>query len=610
MMLVLLRLSPCSSMLLLQLPTPVVECCPEGTQLVVFQPTTFGKYFLTRRIAIGGMAEIFAAKLYGADGFEKDLVIKQILPQYSRDPEFIQSFVAEAKIAVSLSHANIVAIYELGRVDGTYFIAMELVDGMDVYGLIQASKRHNMPIGVGEALLIVEQVASGLDYAHRRNSATGDALGLVHRDLNPRNVLVSREGDAKILDFGIAKTEAAEQSMPMTRAGMVKGTSGYMSPEQAMGRDVDARTDIYQAGLLLYELLTGEALFWRPDDLQTRELMRAHQITPVSEVVPGLPVDIDPIVLKTLAWRPEERTQSAQELMLKVAQLRMEHFPDASHGTLGRFVRTIQEKEDELIGRQHEEFATPVDIEQIMTRAVEAEGSSETFARVASVQSNRSMMPGSQSLHSSMAPMMAGEAPKKGKGMLVGLVVLLLALGGGGFFAFTQFSKPEPKPATQVAPKPTPPPAPKPAAEPPKPAETPKVAEDAPKKEPEKKPEEATETAEAKPAPAPTPRPRRRRAPAPAPEPVGFAKVDFGTRSCSSRVSVDGSVVARTTPSFGHQIPAGTHLIVISGVRCPPKNYPGSLRRSIPVIRQRVTFKANVHTRIIADFDANKLIQH
>jgi serine/threonine protein kinase len=273
----------------------------------VFQPTTFGKYFLTRRIAVGGMAEVYAAKLYGADGFEKDLVIKQILPQHARDPEFVQSFVAEAKIAVGLSHANIVAIYELGRVDGTYFIAMELVDGLDTFALLEAARRHQVPVPVGSAVRIVEEVAHGLDYAHRRRGPDGAPLGLVHRDLNPRNVLVSRDGDVKILDFGIAKTAPGVADMPKTRAGVVKGTTGYMSPEQAAGREIDARTDIYQAGLLLYELLTGTPVFWTPDEGETRSRMRAHAISAPSAVRREIPPEVDKVVLGALTRDRDRR---------------------------------------------------------------------------------------------------------------------------------------------------------------------------------------------------------------------------------------------------------------------------------------------------------------
>ncbi|MBK8014234.1 MAG: serine/threonine protein kinase [Deltaproteobacteria bacterium] len=304
----------------------------------VFQPTTFGKYFLTRRIAVGGMAEVFHAKLYGADGFEKDIVIKQILPQHAREPEFVQSFVAEAKIAVTLNHANIVGIYELGRVDRTYFIAMEYIDGLDAFMLNQVALRYGERLGVGNALLIVEEVARGLDYAHRKQAPDGSPLGLVHRDLNPRNVLISREGEVKILDFGIAKTEGTIAAMPKTRAGVVKGTTGYMSPEQAMGREIDAKTDIYQAGLLLFELLTGQAMFWRPDDLETRDLMRKHRILPPSALVGDVTPELDQIVLDALARDPNERIGTAAALAARLAQYRLARFPETSHRSLGELV--------------------------------------------------------------------------------------------------------------------------------------------------------------------------------------------------------------------------------------------------------------------------------
>jgi serine/threonine protein kinase len=316
----------------------------------VFQPTTFGNYFLTKRLAVGGMAEVYAAKLYGADGFEKDIVIKQILPQYARDPEFVQSFVAEAKIAVTLSHANIVGIYELGRVGGTYFIAMELVDGLDVFTVIDLARRNTEPVGTGTAAYIVEEVAKGLDYAHRKVGPDGKPLGLVHRDLSPRNVLISREGEVKILDFGIAKTRSELAAMPKTRAGVVKGTSGYMSPEQATGGEVDTRTDVYQAGLLLYELLTGRALFWRPDDEETRDLMRRHQVTPPSVLNGDVEPELDQIVFSALARDPAKRIQNAFDLGTMLSRFRLVHHPEVGGRPLGELVsklmaRGVEEEE-------------------------------------------------------------------------------------------------------------------------------------------------------------------------------------------------------------------------------------------------------------------------
>jgi serine/threonine protein kinase len=367
----------------------------------VFQPTAFGKYFLVRRLAVGGMAEVYLAKLYGTDGFEKDLVIKQILPQYAKDPEFVQSFVAEAKIAVSLNHANMAAIYELGRVDGTYFIAMEYVDGFDLFALIDACKRHGFALTVGAALLIVEEVSKGLDYAHRKLGPDGLPLGLIHRDLNPRNVLISKAGEVKILDFGIAKIASRVAQMPKTRAGVVKGTTGYMSPEQAIGREIDPRTDIYQAGLLLFEALTGQALFWRPDDETTRELMRRHKVIPPSELVRDIPPEVDALVFATLDRDPARRPQTAAELAARIARIRYARYADVTHADVGALVTELALRESALASRRADavpmdSVISELDFSDVISRAIEQSivGEVETIAQapssvIASLSSRR-----------------------------------------------------------------------------------------------------------------------------------------------------------------------------------------------------------------------------
>ncbi len=317
------------------------------------------------------MAEVFAAKLYGSDGFEKDLVIKQILPQYARDPEFVQSFVAEAKIAVSLTHANIVSIYELGRVDGTYFIAMEYIEGEDTFALLDAARRQKDHLDPGLALLIVEEVCRGLDYAHRKSGPDGLPLGLVHRDLNPRNVLIAREGEVKILDFGIAKTGHKSAAMPKTRAGVVKGTTGYMSPEQATGQTIDHRTDIYQAGLLLFECLTGQALFWRPEDQVTRDLMRRHHVPAPSELVPGLPKDVDQIVQTALHIRPRSRYDTASELAAAIGRIRAIHYPYTNARMLGDWVVRLLERNRAATRVLEEEIPETADFSEVISHAIQ-----------------------------------------------------------------------------------------------------------------------------------------------------------------------------------------------------------------------------------------------
>ncbi len=592
----------------------------------MFQPTTFGKYFLTRRIAVGGMAEIYAAKLYGADGFEKDLVIKLILPQYANDPEFVQSFVAEAKIAVGLTHANIVAIYELGRVDGTYFISMEFVDGLDAFGILEAARRHGLAVPVGCAARVVEEVAQGLDYAHRRRGPDGQPLGLVHRDLNPRNVLVSRDGDVKILDFGIAKTAPGVTDMPKTRAGVVKGTTGYMSPEQAVGHEIDARTDIYQAGLLLHELLTSQALFWRPDDEETRSRMREHLIVAPSVRRPEVPHSLDKVVLTALARDPNERYPTAGALALALREARKDCTGPDDSATLGELVCELTTREADALARaSSDNLPSTRDFAEVISQAIEQSitGQIETFARnprlpdVVSVPTTGStplasglqkppaapqvLLTSNGDLVASAAPATTPEPtsvqapapalperPNSGGGApnwgLVSSLVLLVALAIAGFSLRSarqsaQFSRS----ATTIAVSPTP-------------EELSKDAGPAP-------------TATATPGPAKTTTRPPSTPPAPKSRPVRrLGVVDFGTRSCSSRVTVDARVVTRTTPSFGHAFAAGNHTVRIEGINCPAVERPGSLQRVQPTVAGIFNLPVGGALKIIADFDTGQLV--
>ncbi len=564
----------------------------------MFQPTTFGHYFLTRRIAIGGMAEVFAAKLYGADGFEKDIVIKQILPQYARDPEFVQSFVAEAKIVVSLSHANIASIYELGRVEGTYFIAMELVDGLDVFAMIDGAKRMGERIDPGLSLLIAEEVSKGLDYAHRKLGPDGQPLGLVHRDLSPRNVLVSREGEVKILDFGIAKTRSEAAAMPKTRAGVVKGTTGYMSPEQATGGEVDSRTDVYQTGLLLWELLTGESLFWRPDDGETRELMRRHRVVAPSEINPAIPEELDRLVLSALVRDPARRIPTAADLGAAIARVRISRYPHAMSRDLGALVARIAL--DEERGEQLRAADLPATAE-LQTAAARV----ETFASV--VLTPPPPPPPASAPIAPIVPLVPAPAtavmalqappvvlepekivvtalapPVRGNRMVVAgaFVVALAAVVVWGVGALADRKNFEAPPDPKISP-----PVVQKSAEPalvgiPTATVAVKVAEPVII---EKRVETKTKKA--------------------AVNHTGVAMVSFGTKSCSSRVSIDGSVVARSTPSFDHKVPSGEHTITIEGTSCPLIERPGSLKPSIPTVVRRIEVKDGTRLKVIADFN-------
>jgi serine/threonine protein kinase len=275
------------------------------------QPTKFGKYLLLERIAVGGMAEVFVAKAFGVEGFERLLAIKKILPTMGEDAEFISMFVDEARIAVQLSHANIVQVLELGKHDENLYIAMEYISGRDVRQLLERFRKRQQPMPFPQASLIVAEVCEALDYAHRKRDASGRPLGIVHRDVSPQNVLVSFEGEVKLIDFGIAK---AESRLQKTQAGILKGKFSYMSPEQVKGLPVDGRSDIFAAGILLWELVCGEKLFTGDSDFAILEKVRNGIVPAPRSITPACPEGLEKVILKALANDPAQRYQTASEL--------------------------------------------------------------------------------------------------------------------------------------------------------------------------------------------------------------------------------------------------------------------------------------------------------
>jgi serine/threonine protein kinase len=271
----------------------------------------FGQYRLIRQIATGGMAEIYLAKSEGISGFEKFVALKRILPNLSEDELFITMLIDEAKIAVRLQHANIAQIFDLGRVDDTYYIAMEFIDGVDLFSLLKRASEYDREVPIDIALYIAEQILAGLDYAHRKVDESGRPLGIIHRDVSPQNVLLSRSGEIKLVDFGIAKAAQRSQS---TQAGVLKGKYFYMSPEQAWGDVVDHRTDIFSAGIVLYETLVGQMLYYEEDLTLLIERVRRAEIPPPSTVRPAIDAGLDAIIMRALAPSADSRWPTAQAL--------------------------------------------------------------------------------------------------------------------------------------------------------------------------------------------------------------------------------------------------------------------------------------------------------
>src|SRR5580765_637041 len=275
------------------------------------KPIPFGKYYLLERINVGGMAEVFKAKTFGVEGFERLLAVKRILPNIAEDEEFITMFIDEAKIAVQLQHANIAQIFDLGKVNESFFIALEFVHGRDLRSIFDRMRNKGESLPIQQACHIMMQVCEGLDYAHNKRDAQGRELHLVHRDISPQNVLIGYEGEVKLIDFGIAK---AAGKASKTQAGILKGKFGYMSPEQVRGLPIDKRSDIFAVGIVLYELLTGERLFIGESDFSTLEKVRNVEIMPPSSYNKKIPEELERIVLKTLAKDVEDRYQSAIDL--------------------------------------------------------------------------------------------------------------------------------------------------------------------------------------------------------------------------------------------------------------------------------------------------------
>lgn len=264
-------------------------------------PHRFGRYVLTKKLATGGMAEIYRAKYIGEGGFEKKVAVKRLLPAWSADKDFVTMLIDEAKALVHLQHHNIVQVLELGKEEESFFISMELIEGLDLGSLFHRMIRDGIVLPLNFAIFIICQILEALDFAHKQ-------LNIVHRDVSPPNVLLSWNGDVKVADFGIAKGKHRSYETVVTQ---VKGKFSYMSPEQASGQSVDQRTDIYAAGILLYELLARKKLYDAPNDLEVIELVKHSTIPPLTES----DNDLESILNKALKKERESRYQTSGEFL-------------------------------------------------------------------------------------------------------------------------------------------------------------------------------------------------------------------------------------------------------------------------------------------------------
>ena len=271
----------------------------------------FGPYLVYERLGVGGMATVHRAKERGIEGFERIVALKRLLPHLAEDASFVKSFVREAKLASMLQHANVVQLYELGRVGTVYFISMEYIDGRDVRRILRQARKVSGPPNINVTVALLLQLCDALEYAHTRLDESGEPLGLVHRDVSPSNLLVTRSGHLKVIDFGIAK---AQSQQLRTQTGRVKGKLAYMAPEAIAGKDLDARSDIFSVGVIAHELLTARPLFASKNEYQTLVNVQRSDILPPSAFNQAVPPELDAIVLKALARDPDERYHHAAEM--------------------------------------------------------------------------------------------------------------------------------------------------------------------------------------------------------------------------------------------------------------------------------------------------------
>jgi len=298
----------------------------------------FGKYLLLEKLATGGMAEVYLAKSVGAVGVNKFVAVKRILPQHSESKEYIDMFKEEAKIAVNLNHGNVVSIYDFGVEYKQFFLVMEHVEGRNLRQIVNEMKKANVQFTIDQIVYIIKEVAAGLDHAHRCiDGSTGRPLNITHRDMSPQNIMVSFEGEVKIIDFGIAK---AETQMEATKAGTLKGKFGYMSPEQADGMPIDLRTDIFSLGIVLWELLGNDRLFTSSSEAAILRKIRECQIPSIRKINPSVPPELERIVNKALAKDKSLRYQTAAALHRDLNRFLNTQYPEFSPHDFSVFVKT------------------------------------------------------------------------------------------------------------------------------------------------------------------------------------------------------------------------------------------------------------------------------
>ncbi|HEX7616293.1 MAG TPA: TonB family protein [Thermoanaerobaculia bacterium] len=428
------------------MPRPVDATRPVSPARPASSPGRFGRYQLLEKIGAGGMAEVFKARMSGEQGFEKIVAIKRIVPHMATNSDFVTMFVDEAKLAAQLNHNNITHIYDLGKVDAWHYIAMEYVEGKDLRTVLKLAKEKGFPLPAELALFIASKIANALDYAHRRPAADGSELNLVHRDVSPQNILLSDEGDIKLCDFGIAK---AASKVSTTMSGALKGKLQYMSPEQAWGKRLDRRSDIFSLGSVLFEMLTGAPLFQGETDMSVLESVREGEVAMPSSRAAGVPKRVDQIVLKALAKNPQERYQNASEFEKDLHAVLYTYQPSPGPADLAiymhRLLEAPQASDDEIDAAFDKARDMPAPVGPPPGPAIPLKkGRGLVIAKAQSGDVARPVVPAPE-LRPEPAPRRAvgeraaalpalGESRKSRTGLVAGIGLAAVALIAGGLF--------------------------------------------------------------------------------------------------------------------------------------------------------------------------------
>jgi serine/threonine protein kinase len=329
------------------------------------------RYKVLEKVAAGGMAEVYRAESAGLEGFKKIVAIKRVLPHLSEKKQFIGMFLDEARVSAHLSHSNCVQVFDIGVGDNTYFIVMEYVDGSDLKGVIEYRRKHNMPFPVEEACLICVRICEGLAYAHELTDGKGESLHIVHRDMSPPNVLITRHGEVKIVDFGLAK---ANSQLERSEPGIIKGKFSYLSPEAAKGGTVDARTDIFAVGIILWELLAGRRLFMGESDLETVRMVQAARVPSIRELNRNVTPELEKVLMKALTEDPDQRYARARDFGTALNQLLFKVGRSVSSFDIAELVEPIRKEREQKRRAQKRQSIIGTLIDEAMLEFTSIEG--------------------------------------------------------------------------------------------------------------------------------------------------------------------------------------------------------------------------------------------